>query len=166
MQEIKVENVIISKQPENSNNLKEFLEIVEEKNINVIVANMGDKILIEENLYFYVLWPDSSNFISENSLNNNSMVCKLVYKDFSMLFTGDIEEIAEKELVSKYAGTDVLKSTVLKVAHHGSKSSSYIDFLQCVLSDIAVIGVGENNLYGHPSEEVIERLNSLRSECL
>lgn len=62
--------------------------------------------------------------ISENAINNNSLVCKLNYKKFSMLFTGDIEEIAEKEILDKYgkASSKILNSTVLKVAHHRFKN--------------------------------------------
>ena len=57
-----------------------------------------------------------SNMISENAINNNSLVCKLKFKKFSMLFTGDIEEIAEKAILTKY-NQKSLKATVLKVAH-------------------------------------------------
>ena len=63
--------------------------------------------------------------ISENAINNNSLVCKLVYKNFSMLFTGDIEEVAEKEILRFYENRlDLLRSDCLKVAHHGSKCKS------------------------------------------
>ena len=58
-----------------------------------------------------------SNMISENAINNNSLVCKLNYKKFSMLFTGDIEEIAEKSILEKYR-KKALNATILKVAHH------------------------------------------------
>ena len=58
-----------------------------------------------------------SNMIYENAINNNSLVCKLKFKKFSMLFTGDIEEIAEKAILTKY-NQKSLKATVLKVAHH------------------------------------------------
>lgn len=71
--------------------------------------------------------------IYENAINNNSLVCKLKYKNFSMLFTGDIEEIAEKAILAKYSkNKNILKADVLKVAHHGSKTSSTIDFLKAV----------------------------------
>ena len=90
----------------------------------------------------FVLWPNDKELIEENPLNNNSLVCKLIYKNFSMLFTGDIEEIAEKEILRKYNNNlSLLKSTVLKVAHHGSKTSSCIDFLNAVKPKIALIGV-------------------------
>ena len=75
-----------------------------------------------------------------------------------MLFTGDIEEIAEKEIL-KNVSKNILKSDILKIPHHGSKTSSTDKFLECVNSKIALIGVGKNN-FGHPSEEVIERLKS------
>lgn len=163
---MKVRNVIISKQPESSDNFKKFLEIVNEKNINVNVVEAGRRINIERNLYFDVLWPSSNQEISENSINNNALVCKLNYKNFTMLFTGDIEEEAEKALVSKYSGTDILKSIVLKVAHHGSKSSSIDEFLNLVQPRTTLIGVGKNNLYGHPNSDVVKRLENLRCKNL
>ena len=63
------------------------------------------------------MWPKKIQ-IQENVLNNNSIVAKLKYKDFSMLFTGDIEAIAEKQIISEYKNTNILKSTILKVGHH------------------------------------------------
>lgn len=164
MQNLKVKNVIIGKQFEDSENLQKFLKIAKEKNVKVNVVEAGDKISIEKNLYFHILWPDSSEIISEKVINNNALVCKLYYKNFSMLFTGDIEEPAEKDLIKKYTDTNVLNSTVLKVAHHGSKTSSIKEFVNLVKPKIAVIGVGKNNLYGHPSSEVIDRLSNMRGE--
>ena len=101
------------------------------------------------------------NKINENVLNNNSLICKLVYKDFSMLFTGDIEEIAEKTILKKYKGSKLLKSTILKVAHHGSKTSSSKEFISAVQPQIALIGVGSNNKFGHPSNVTIENLKNI-----
>lgn len=65
-----------------------------------------------------------NNMISENAINNNSLVCKLRYKKISMLFTGDIEEVAEKAILNKYgkSSEQILNSTVLKVAHHRIKN--------------------------------------------
>ena len=88
---------------------------------------------------------------------------KLQYKNFSMLFTGDIEAVAEKKILSLYdTNLNSLKATVLKVAHHGSKSSSTEKFLETVNAKVAIIGVGENNMFGHPSNAVLERLQSFR----
>lgn len=163
LQELKVSNVIIGKQFENSENYQKFLKIVKDKKINVNIVNSKCKINVEKNLYLDVLWPNDFESITENSINNNALVFKLYYKNFSMLFTGDIEKEAEDILVSKYKETDALKSTVLKVGHHGSKSSSTEQFLKLVSPKIALIGVGKNNRYGHPNMEVMERFQSLRS---
>lgn len=161
LQEIKVETVIIGKQYESSENYKEFQRIVNMKKVNTHVVEAGNKIQIETNLYFYVLWPTSTNMISDNAINNNSLVCKLVYKNFSMLFTGDIEEIAEKAILSKYVNKqEVLNADILKVAHHGSKTSSIKEFINAVNPKYAVIGVDKDNKFGHPSEKTLETLNN------
>ena len=160
LQEIKVGTVIIGKQYDASENYEEFKKIVNAKKINVHIVEAGNKIRIDNGLYFYVLWPTSTNIISDNAINNNSLVCKLIYKNFSMLFTGDIEEIAEKVSLSKYVNKqEVLNADILKVAHHGSKTSSIKEFINAVNPKYAVIGVGKDNKFGHPSEKTLETLN-------
>ena len=163
MKKMKIKNVIIGEQYETYENYKEFLEIVKEKKINVKVVNAESKIKIEDKIYFDVLWPNKKNMISKNAINNNSIVCKLVYKDFSMLFTGDIEEVAEKAILSEYGrtGANILNSTILKVAHHGSKTSSTIEFINAVNPKYALIGVGKNNKFGHPSDLTVSNLQSM-----
>lgn len=160
LEEIKVGQVVINKQIQNSENYEQFLKIVKEKRIKVKQVKKGDRVNIEKNLFFDILWPIEKQ-ITENPLNNNSMVAKLQYKNFSMLFTGDIEEIAEKEIL-KNVSKEELKADVLKVAHHGSKTSTTNEFLNLVKPKIALIGVGKKNNFGHPNEEVIERLGNLR----
>ena len=154
-----VKKVIISKQYEMTENYEEFLKIISNKKIQVQVVKAGDRISIEKDVYIDVLWP-SEDFITDNAINNNAIVAKLIYGNFSMLFTGDIEELAEKEILKKY-NKEILNSAVLKVAHHGSKSSSTQKFLEMVNPKIALIGVGKNNNFGHPNDEVLERLTSL-----
>lgn len=92
------------------------------------------------------------------------MVAKLNYKAVSILLTGDIEEIAEKQILEEYKNSNILKSTILKVGHHGSKTSSTQQLLEMVKPKVALIGVGENNTFGHPNNEVLERLVNLRSK--
>ena len=159
---LKIKNVIISKQVEKSENYQQFLKIANKRKINIIYVNMGDIINIEKNVNINILWPNNNSLIKENALNNNSIVCRIDYKRFSCLFTGDIEKIAEDEMVKKYGNSNVLKSTVLKVAHHGSKTSSTEEFIKKVNPKIALIGVGENNKFGHPNDETIKKLNSIR----
>ena len=119
---IHVKNIILSKQPESSSNFEEILSIAKSKKINIIVVKKDDKIYLEKEVSMQVLWPDTNHFIAENVLNNNSMVCKFCYKNFSILFTGDIEEIAEKQILQTYQNTNLLKATILKVAHHRFKN--------------------------------------------
>lgn len=161
MNELKIENIIIGKQFEKCDNYEKFVKIVSEKNIKVKIVEAGARINIEKNLYIDVLWPCSKNKISENVLNNNSLLLKLVYLNFSCVFTGDIEEIAEKTILEKYKNSSqILKADILKIAHHGSKTSTTEEFLEKVKPKIALIGVGKNNNFGHPNEEVIERIKN------
>lgn len=120
LEELKVKQVIISKQGEESENYKRLLEIIGRKKIKLIIVKAGDNIKFERNLYFQILWPQELQ-IQENILNNNSVVAKLVYGKFKVLFTGDIEKIAEEKILTKY-NSEVLKSDILKIAHHRFKN--------------------------------------------
>ncbi len=122
----------------------------------------GNRINIEKNLFFDILWPSKNETVSKNVINNNALVCKMVSKKVTMLFTGDIEQEAEKAILNKYkSNIGILKSDILKVAHHGSKTSSTKEFLEAVKPNTAVIGVGKNNNFGHPNKSVLERLKRL-----
>ncbi len=161
LEELQIDQIFISKQEEKNENYKKFLEFVKQKRLKVQELKARDTILIGD-VTFHILWPIEKQ-IEENQLNNNAMVMKLQYKSFSMLFTGDIEEVAEKKILNLYnANLESLKATVLKVAHHGSRSSSTEAFIKAVNSKIAIIGVGENNMFGHPNDAVLERLQSIR----
>lgn len=93
-----------------------------------------------------------------DNVNDMSIIVKIVYGNTSFLFTGDAEIEAEYDLLeSEYD----LHSTVLKVGHHGSDTSSSYDFLRRVKPRYAIISVGENNLYGHPSEATLDRLSDV-----
>ena len=153
LEKIKVKNIIMCRQPEETQYYKEVLVKAQENKINIMYVKSGDILNIDK-LKIIVIHPQN-NYISENVLNNNSIVFKLEYNSFSMLFTGDIEEKAEREILRQNYN---LKSTILKVAHHGSKSSSIKEFIEAVNPRIALIGVGKNNKFGHPNEDVIERL--------
>ena len=160
LEELKVEKVCISKQEEDSENYQKFLNIVKEKDIQVLVVKIGDKIVLDNNLYFNVLWPKDKQ-IEENKLNNNAIVMKLNYNNFSMLFTGDIEKKAEEEILETYKNSKILESDILKVAHHGSKTSTTDEFLSRVKPKIALIGVGKDNMFNHPSNTTIEKLEKM-----
>lgn len=95
--------------------------------------------------------------------NQNTIVARLTLDDFSVLFTSDIDKYVEEDLMSHRLG---LESSVLKVAHHGSNSSSGSLFLSAVAPSVSVIQVGEDNSYGHPSDDVLDRIREVGSEIL
>lgn len=131
MEKLKVKNAIISNQGKESDNFKQFLDITKRKKIKVIMVKAGDKIQVDENCLITILFPEE-DLINANILNNNSIVAKFLYKTsdmrkFSILLTGDIEEIAERRLVQKYQLNKIkdvneLKADILKVAHHRFKN--------------------------------------------
>lgn len=109
----------------------------------------------------YALGSATAEILAVNTgsdANESSIVLRLEYGETSFLFTGDAEQQTELALTGSGGN---FRSTVLKVAHHGSDTSSNSDFLQCVRPEIAVISVGENNPYGHPSENVLSRLHDI-----
>ena len=103
-----------------------------------------------------VLNPPGSLFEgTSHDVDNNGVVLRLIWGKVSFLFTADIRKEAEFELIRQRAN---LRSTVLKVAHHGSKTSTSPQFLAAVNPEVAVISAGADNPFGHPSPEVVERL--------
>ena len=90
-------------------------------------------------------------------LNNTSLVCKFTYGERKFLFTGDMEEPVEKDMLRSEAD---VKADVLKVGHHGSKTSTSRNFYQAVNPSICIISAGEGNSYGHPEESTLETLHS------
>ena len=156
---IKVKKIIIGIQKENYENYIKIKQIANSKKIKIIQLQKGDMFNITEHLSMYVLWPSKDMLIMENAINNNSLVFKMLYKKYSVLFTGDIEKIAEERILNLYfKNKEILRATVLKVAHHGSKSSSIEAFINAVKPSYALIGVGRNNNFGHPNEGVLKRL--------
>ncbi len=87
--------------------------------------------------------------------NNSSIVMKIIYGETSFLFTGDAEREEEQQILDK--GYD-LSATVLKVGHHGSRNSTTYPFLREIMPEYAIISVGKDNTYGHPTEDVLSRL--------
>ena len=162
LENMKVKNVIIGIQNEDSYLYKKMIEIVKEKNINLIVID-NPKMLKIDDIYLDFIWPIKNKLISENKLNNNSLVFRLIYNNTKIMFTGDIEIPAENVIVSEYKNNkNRLKSDILKVAHHGSDTSTTKEFLELVNPKIALIGVGKNNSFNHPSKDVISRLEDVQ----
>ncbi len=154
----KIDKFIEPKVPKNimptSVTYENMLTALNKHSVNLKTAKANEKFKIG-NLKFEILGPISAG----KSLNNNSLVLKITYKNISFLFTGDAEQPEESEIIN--AGFN-LKSTVLKVAHHGSNTSSTYKFLGKVSPKYAVISVGpdRSNL---PKEKTLKRLNKFCS---
>jgi competence protein ComEC len=155
LEELKVDAVLDSGLNCVSSEYEEFISLITKKGIPYHKAKAGDNFIFNNSLEIFLLNPlyDSDSY-DESDFNNASIVVKLFYKDADFLFTGDIEESAEKKLL---VWQNILQSDILKVGHHGSSTSTTLEFLDKVNPSIAVITVGKNN-FGHPSQKVIERL--------
>lgn len=159
-----IENVPINSQtiwmPNIKKDTKTYDNLIREAErnyINISMPEIGKEYHIGK-ASFMVIGP-LSNHKDDNS---NSLVIKLWYGDISFLFTGDCEEEEEQEILSSsYA--DILSSTVLKVGHHGSQTSSCEEFIKAVAPKYAIISCGKDNSYGHPHKEVLDRL--IQNQC-
>ena len=134
-----------------------MIESAEECGSEIRYAKIGEKYPISQDCTLEMLAPVTDY----EDYNNYSIVCRLNYGDTSFLFTGDIEETAERDILD--SGADI-SATVLKIAHHGSHTSSVKAFLQAVNPQYAVISVGAPNDYGHPHDETLELLELLDIE--
>jgi len=133
---------------------KIFKEFVREEGATSVLARRGMNIDLGGGAYLQILFPDRD--VSGLSTNDGSIVAKLVYGNTSFLLPGDTTQNIEKYLVGLDGSN--LNVDVLKLAHHGSKTSSSEPFLAVTTPEYAVISAGEKNRYGHPHKEVLERL--------
>lgn len=148
-------NVYMPKVSHNSAAYENVIEAVINKDIT-ITSPMGGEVLYEtDSLLIEVLSP---NRVEYDNLNNYSIIIKLTYGGTSFLFTGDAENEALWEV------TGDVSADVLKVAHHGSNTSSDADFMYRVSPRYAVISLGENNQYGHPHWELMELLSEINAK--
>lgn len=157
-----VGQVITSPAVSRSSLFEEFRNFIDSMHLATLVVRSGDRIDGFPGTRLYVLHP-STAFIKEDEsdLNNQSVVVRLVYGSTSILLAGDAEEEAEREIAQTYGG--FLQSDVLKAGHHGSRTSTSEDFLQTVAPTQAVLSVGRNNKFHHPSPEVLRRLERIRT---
>ncbi len=154
LQNFEVESIIMPKVTTNTQIFEDLIKTIKEKEIEVIVAKVNDKYNLGDS-EFVLLAPFD---IESDNLNDYSVVIRLLYKNASFIFTADVESNVENQISSSFSN---LKSTVLKVAHHGSTTSSSQAFIDAVKPSICVISVGENNSYNHPHKEVVDRLSKI-----
>ncbi|MBX8944681.1 MBL fold metallo-hydrolase [Lysinibacillus sp. K60] len=138
-----------------SQTFEEMLTQIDEKNIPYHVPKIGDDIEFDKDVNVKVL--NANDQATDN--NDASIVLKMTYGNVSFLLTGDAGVALEKEMLQY----DV-KATVLKAGHHGSNTSSSDEFVQAVKPEVAILSYGEDNKYGHPHAEVMDRLQAIGSK--
>lgn len=148
-------NHILTNPPENNNDVYQELSNLE---ANIYFPNNQENITIDKDLNIRLLNVNPPKFLSSN---DSSLVLLVEYKDYKCLFTGDISSDVERNLLKSIGKIDILK-----VSHHGSNTSSDLEFLNKTRPDYSVISVGKNNSYGHPTEEVLNNLSKINSNIL
>lgn len=157
----RVKNILLPKTDATSSVYESLLEaIAAESGCKTRFAASGDTYKIGE-CTLTVLGPCGNEYVN---LNDWSVVTKLTFGSFSMLFTGDAETLAEDEMLSNFKA-EVLAADVLKVGHHGSDSSTGDAFLSAVSPSCAIISVGRDNDYGHPSASILKKLKKANAAC-
>lgn len=144
------------------NNSKSSLDLKDKfksKNIKEIIIKNKKRILLDKDIYLDIIYPNKD--VSDLETNESSIVCKLVYKNNSFMFMGDANLYVENVLLWEES-IDVIDADILKLGHHGSKSSSSLLWLEKVSPDFAIISAGKDNSYGHPNKEVLDRLDKLK----
>ncbi|WP_391202012.1 DNA internalization-related competence protein ComEC/Rec2 [Psychrobacillus sp. L4] len=156
LEEIRVKEVHISPNSHKKEVMKDLMEEVERQQIPLYEKKEGDQIASK---YFHLQYINPMDLEYEG--NNDSLVLSMRNNHFQGLFTGDLEKEGEEEIVRKYS-KELQQITLLKIGHHGSKTSSIQSFLELTRPKISIISAGYNNRYGHPHPEVVERLNNLK----
>lgn len=135
---------------------------INEKNIPHLLARRGMVVNFGDGVRLEILFPDQD--VSNWETNDASIVARLVYGNTSFLLTGDSTKKAEYILL----GLDpaVLKSTVLKAGHHGSRTSTSLPYAEAVAPEYAIISAGKNNPYGHPHAETLDILKKIGAKIL
>jgi beta-lactamase superfamily II metal-dependent hydrolase len=158
LNDIPIKQVLDSGQTHTAPSFENYLNLIDRKNIPFSIAERGQTIDLDPSLKIEVLSPTSTPF---DDLNENSIVLKVTYNKVSFLFMGDAGFEAEDSIMA--AGYD-MKSTVLKVGHHGSSSSTGTSFLREVRPEVEVIEVGAGNDYGHPTQKTLSALQNTGSK--
>ncbi|WP_460642736.1 ComEC/Rec2 family competence protein [Lacrimispora brassicae] len=162
--DIRIENLMLPYQGREDKSIIRLAELAGKRGTKVRYLTGGDRIQVGR-LGIACLYPNESD-VPENT-NEESEVLKMDYGNCHMLFTGDMGEKEEERLLGRPVENRLLEEVnVLKTAHHGSRYSSSQVFLEAIKPRWAVISYGEGNSYGHPHEEVLDRLENQKAEVL
>lgn len=129
-----------------------------EENSSTVMLGFGDVVNVGKGVTIRVIWPVEPGQMTSEDENEISNVYMIDWRGTKIMVTGDLVEKEERSMLEYYGGSRTLKCDVLKIAHHGSRYSSSEAFLDAADPEIAVIQVGEDNVYGHPSPQTLRRL--------
>jgi competence protein ComEC len=155
----KIKAAIIGRTPLQDADFVELNNVLQNRNVPTQTVSRGD-VLTFGDAKIEILYPENTDEISDN---NHSVTFRLIFGERKFFFTGDIEKETENLLVQT---PQFLQSEVIKVAHHGSRSSSIASFIELSKAKVAVISVGKESPFGHPHEEVIERWKNSNAQIL
>jgi len=165
----KIGKVLATAAEKDTQTFKEWKDVLSYNKIETLEVWRGTEIKLDD-IDARIIHPQSEVDPNVGEANDKSIVIRLDYGENSFLFTGDIESGAEKEILENLPagrqGGENVDVNILKVAHHGSKYSSSEEFLDAASPNEAVISVGKNNSYGHPTEAVLEALKKGNTEIL
>lgn len=158
LERYEVENVIYSKIIRKSAVYDAWRDAVAKESVNTIDPAAGKVVDLGNGTTLAIIYPSESlDGKVKEKVNDDSVVLMLKYDETKILLSGDIEARAERQIILSGANLD---ADILKIAHHGSKTSTIKEFLYEVSPQVAVIQVGTKNRYGHPSPEVLKRLEN------
>ena len=153
-----VENILWTGVVRDTAEYKEWQRLIREEGANIYIAQAGQQIKLARAILADILYPFESLEGQEfKDSNNTSIIVRLVFGENSFLFTGDAPQSVEKKLLET-----AIDSDILKIGHHGSKTSSAQDFIGVVSPEVAVISAGKDNKYGHPAPEVLQNLSGVK----
>jgi competence protein ComEC len=143
-----------------SSTYNEWRSLIEDDGIEYSSACAGQRIILDKDVHLDIINPQRQTVAGTSSdVDNNGVVLRLIHDQISFLFTADIRHETERLLIDLGY---LLKSDVLKVAHHGSNTSSTTEFITAVNPSLAVISVGEDNRFSHPDDGVLSRLEGIK----
>ncbi|MBI3888417.1 MBL fold metallo-hydrolase [Candidatus Nomurabacteria bacterium] len=138
-------------------------EEMKRQNVPDVLAKKGMRLDMGGGVIIDILFPDRN--VAEWATNDGSVVARLTYGENSIMLTGDAGAKTEKIIISENSVAE-LKSTILKVGHHGSRTSSSVPFVKAVAPSSAFISVGKANKYGHPHQETLDTLMQVGAKIL
>lgn len=156
-----VKEAFFGRTPFDDEDFQQLYSILEQRNTETEILSRGE-VLNFGNVKIEILYPEKDSSPEAVSDNNHSLVLRIIYGNRKFLLTGDIEKETEKFLTENSA----VQADVVKVAHHGSRTSSIAQFIEATKAEYAIIPVGRKSRFGHPHKEVVERWQSSGAKVL